>query len=313
MGIFRSPEGMIGRTPLLRMRLIEERLSLSAELICKMEMYNPCGSVKDRAALAVIDTAEIDGMIKPGGRVIEATSGNFGIALAMVALRRGYSMTAVMPRGVSGERISLLSALGAKIILTEREMGMAGARKGASELARADKNAYFPDQFNNFAPVLAHRQGTAEEILTDLGGAPDLLICGVGSGATLMGVGGRLKEINPKMQIIAVEPSGSAVLSTGVAGKHKIEGLGAGFMPPLLDMSLIDSVISVDDEDAVATARLVASVEGILCGISSGAVLSAMIRLGKMDENRGKRLLTILPDGGERYLSAGIYANNIQT
>lgn len=312
--IYTSAEELIGNTPTVRLCRIERELELSAELYAKLEMKNPGGSVKDRAALSVIEEAERDGRLCRGGVIIEPTSGNFGIALALVGLGRGYRVIAVMPSSASRERIELLSALGAEIVLTDGKDGMRGAIKRATELKDSISGSFMPDQFSNFAPVKFHFNTTAEEIIRDMDGAPDIFVCGVGSGATLSGVGARLKKKNEKTRIVAVEPSSSAVISGGRAGIHRIQGLGAGFLPRVLDLSLIDRVIGVSDGEALDGARLAAGREGILCGISSGAAIHAMIGLAKEDENRGKRLLAILPDGAERYLSSGIYSrDNKQT
>lgn len=301
-GINCSITDMIGRTPMLRLRSLEKHLNLGAELYAKMECRNPTGSVKDRAALYIIRDAFDRGLLRRGQSLVEATSGNMGISLAMLANVFGYRAVIVMPEGVSEERRRLISAYGGVVVLTADDGGMSLAIDRAEEI-RVSFGGYSPRQFTNRQNLIAHYETTGREICADMHGAPDILIAGVGTGGTIGGAGRFLKELSPAIRIIAVEPSESALLSGRSAGRHGIQGIGAGFLPPLLDMRMIDSVICVSTVQAVEMTRTLSSVEGLLVGISSGAVASAAVNLATLPENRGKRIALILPDGGEKYLS----------
>ncbi|MFN2615803.1 MAG: cysteine synthase A [Thermoleophilaceae bacterium] len=280
-----------------------------AELIGKLEAYNPAGSVKDRIGVAMIDAAEADGRIEPGRTtIVEATSGNTGIALAFVCAARGYRLLLTMPQGMSREREGLLRLYGAEVRITESLGGMNEAVEAAEQIAREQGDCFIPDQFSNPANPEIHRRATAEEIWRDLEGRVDVLVCGVGTGGTITGAGERLKERNPELHVVAVEPRASAVLSGGPAGPHKIQGIGAGFVPAILNREVIDEIVAVEDEDALATARLCAEREGVLAGISGGAAMSAAIRVGSRAEQRGKRVVVVVPDSGERYVSTPFFA-----
>jgi cysteine synthase A len=282
---------------------------LDAELIAKLEAYNPAGSVKDRIGVAMVDAAEAEGRIEPGRTtIVEATSGNTGIALAFVAAARGYDLILTMPQGMSRERENLLRLYGARVDITESLGGMNEAVGAALAMAGDDPDAWRPDQFSNPANPEVHRRTTAEEIWRDLDGDVDVLVAGVGTGGTITGAGERLKERNPDLQVVAVEPKSSAVLSGGAAGPHKIQGIGAGFVPAVLNLEVVDEIVAVDDEDALETARLVARREGVLSGISGGAALWAAVEVGRRPENSGKRVVAVVPDSGERYVSLPFFA-----
>ncbi|MDH7479539.1 MAG: cysteine synthase A [Syntrophomonadaceae bacterium] len=296
---------LIGGTPLLRLQ--KAATGAAAEVLAKLEFFNPGGSIKDRISYGMLRAAEERGELKPGAAIIEATSGNTGIGLAMVAAAGGYRMILTMPDDMSQERIRLLAAYGAEIVLTPGAEGMAGAVRRAGELAASIPGAYLPRQFENPANPQTHRLTTAEEIWNDTGGKVDFLVCGVGTGGTLTGTGEVLKQRNPALQVVAVEPCRSPVLSGGPPGSHRIQGIGAGFVPPVLNCGLIDEIIAVKDEDAMEMARRLAREEGLLVGISSGAAAWAALEVARRPENRGKRLVVILPDTGERYLSTSLF------
>ena len=295
----------IGGTPLVRLRKITG--SIGVELLAKLESFNPCGSVKDRIGLSMIKDAEEKGILKPGGTIIESTSGNTGIGLAFVAAARGYKLIITMPDTMSVERRKLLVLFGAEIVLTPGEKGMKGAIEKAEELTKKTKSAFMPQQFKNPANPKVHRETTAEEIWKDTDGKVDILVSGVGTGGTLTGVGEVIKKRKKDFKVVAVEPLDSPVLSGGKSGPHKIQGIGAGFIPDVLDKSLIDEVIKVKNEDAFLISRRLAKEEGILTGISSGAALSAALEVGKRPENKGKVIVVILPDTGERYISTDLF------
>ena len=305
--IYTSADQLIGRTPLLELTRIEQEESLPARILAKLECLNPAGSVKDRAAKAMIDDAEARGLLRPGAVIIEPTSGNTGIGLASVAATRGYRVIIVMPETMSIERRQLMGAYGAELVLTEGDKGMAGAIARAEELAREIPGSFLPGQFDNPANSAAHRSSTGPEIWEDTGGAVDIFVAGVGTGGTITGVGQYLKERNPAVRIAAVEPEGSPILSGGRPGPHQLQGIGAGFLPKVLDTSIYDEIISVSDEDAFAAGRQMGRSEGILVGISSGAALWAAIQLARRAENQGKTIVTLLPDSGDRYLSTPLF------
>ena len=307
--IYTSADQLIGKTPLLELTNIEKNESLEAKLLAKLEYFNPAGSVKDRIAKAMIDDAEAKGLLKPGSVLIEPTSGNTGIGLASVAAARGYRIIIVMPETMSVERRQLMKAYGAELVLTEGSKGMKGAIAKADELAREIPNAFIPGQFVNPANPAAHKATTGPEIWADTDGKVDIFVAGVGTGGTITGVGEYLKEQNPNVKVVAVEPSSSPVLSQGTAGAHKIQGIGAGFVPDVLDTTIYDEVIPVSNEDAFATGKLIDRSEGVLVGISSGAALWAAIRLAKRPENKGKTIVALLPDTGDRYLSTPLFAD----
>ena len=307
--IYTSAEQLIGKTPLLELRNIEKEFDLSAKLVAKLEYFNPAGSVKDRVAKAMIDDAEARGVLRPGSVIIEPTSGNTGIGLASVAAARGYRIIIVMPETMSVERRQLMKAYGAELVLTEGAKGMKGAIAKAEELAREIPGGFVAGQFVNPANPKAHFETTGPEIWEDTDGAVDIFVAGVGTGGTVTGVGRYLKSQNPAVRVVAVEPAGSAVLSTGVAGSHKIQGIGAGFVPEVLDTGIYDEIIPVKDEDAFALGKLIGRREGVLVGISSGAALWAAIELAKRPENEGKTIVALLPDTGDRYLSTPMYAD----
>ena len=302
-----SVRRLIGHTPLLELKRLAERQGVRARLLGKLEMVNGAGSVKDRVAWAMLDDAEAAGTLRPGGVVIEPTSGNTGIALAAAAAARGYSAVIVMPDTMSAERRAMVRAYGAELVLTDGAKGMPGAIERARELAAEARNSFLPDQFSNPSNPAAHYRTTGPEIWEDTGGAVDLFVAGVGTGGTLTGTGRYLREKNPAVEIVAVEPAGSPVLSGGEPGPHGIQGIGAGFVPEVLDVSLIDRVISVADTAAYAAARLLARQEGILAGISAGAALWAAVQVGREAQNAGKTVVVLLPDGGERYLSTPLF------
>ena len=305
--IYTSVDQLIGRTPLLELTRIEQEENLPARILAKLECLNPAGSVKDRAAKAMIDDAEARGLLRPGAIIIEPTSGNTGIGLASVAATRGYRVIIVMPETMSIERRQLMGAYGAELVLTEGDKGMAGAIARAEELAREIPGSFLPGQFDNPANSAAHRSSTGPEIWEDTGGAVDIFVAGVGTGGTITGVEQYLKERNPAVRIAAVEPEGSPILSGGRPGPHQLQGIGAGFLPKVLDTSIYDEIISVSDEDAFAAGRQMGRSEGILVGISSGAALWAAIQLARRAENQGKTIVTLLPDSGDRYLSTPLF------
>ena len=305
--IYTSADQLIGKTPLLELTHIEKTEGLEATVLAKLEYFNPAGSVKDRIAKAMIDDAKAKGLLKEGSVIIEPTSGNTGIGLASVAAARGYRIIIVMPETMSIERRQLMKAYGAELVLTEGSKGMKGAIAKADELAKEIPNAFIPGQFVNPANPAAHKATTGPEIWADTDGKVDIFVAGVGTGGTITGVGEYLKEQNPAVQVVAVEPETSPVLSKGTAGAHKIQGIGAGFVPDVLDTKIYDEVIPVSNEDAFATGKLIGRSEGVLVGISSGAALWAAIRLAKRPENRGKTIVALLPDTGDRYLSTPLF------
>lgn len=307
--IFTSADQLIGGTPLLELTHIEKSFGLEARILAKLEYFNPAGSVKDRIAKAMIDDAEEWGLLKEGSVIIEPTSGNTGIGLASVAAARGYRIIIVMPETMSVERRQLMKAYGAELVLTEGAKGMKGAIARAEELAREIPNSFVPGQFVNPANPAIHRSTTGPEIWKDTDGAVDAFVAGVGTGGTVTGVGEYLKSQNPNVMVVAVEPASSAVLSTGVAGAHKIQGIGAGFVPEVLNTSVYDEIIPVSNEDAFATGKLIGKQEGVLVGISSGAAVHAAIELAKRPESKGKTIVVLLPDTGDRYLSTPLFAD----
>ena len=307
--IYTSADQLIGKTPLLELTNIEKEESLEATILAKLEYFNPAGSVKDRIAKAMIDDAEAKGLLKPGSVIIEPTSGNTGIGLASVAAARGYRIIIVMPETMSVERRQLMKAYGAELVLTEGSKGMKGAIAKADELAKETPNAFIPGQFVNPANPAVHRATTGPEIWADTDGKVDIFVAGVGTGGTITGVGEYLKEQNPAVKVVAVEPAGSPVLSKGTPGSHKIQGIGAGFVPEVLNTAVYDEIIAVENEDAFAAGKLIGRSEGVLVGISSGAAVWAAIRLAKRPENKGKTIVTLLPDTGDRYLSTPLFAD----
>lgn len=308
-GIYTSADQLIGKTPLLELTHIEKALDLKAKIVAKLEYFNPAGSVKDRIAKAMIDDAEASGKLKSGSVIIEPTSGNTGIGLASVAAARGYRIIIVMPETMSVERRQLMKAYGAELVLTEGAKGMKGAIAKAEELAAEIPGSFIPGQFVNPANPKTHRENTGPEIWEDADGKVDIFVAGVGTGGTVTGVGEYLKAKNPGIKVVAVEPASSAVLSTGVAGSHKIQGIGAGFVPDVLNTEIYDEVIAVTNEDAFATGKLIGKSEGVLVGISSGAAVFAAIELAKRPENEGKTIVVLLPDTGDRYLSTPLFAD----
>lgn len=307
--IFTSADQLIGHTPLMELTNIEKKHGLKAKLLAKLEYFNPAGSVKDRIAKAMIDDAEAKGLLKPGSVIIEPTSGNTGIGLASVAAARGYRIIIVMPETMSVERRQIMKAYGAELVLTEGAKGMKGAIAKAEELSREIPNSFIPGQFVNPANPKAHFETTGPEIFDDTDGKVDIFVAGVGTGGTVTGVGQYLKSRNPSVKVVAVEPKSSAVLSTGVAGPHKIQGIGAGFVPDVLDTKVYDEIIPVTNEDAFAAGKEIGRSEGVLVGISSGAALWAGIDLAKRPENAGKTIVVLLPDTGDRYLSTPMFAD----
>jgi len=306
-GIYTSVEQLIGATPLLELTHIEEREGLKARILAKLECFNPGGSAKDRPARQMLDDAIRKGELKPGATIIEPTSGNTGIGLALMAVARGYRAIIVMPETMSVERQRLMSAYGARLVLTDGAKGMAGAIEKANELAGQIPNSFIPGQFDNPANAQAHYQSTGPEIWEDTDGNVDIFVATVGTGGTLTGTGRFLKEKNPNIRIVAVEPAASPVLSGGRSGPHGIQGIGAGFVPEVLDTTVYDEIVTVTDEDALAAGRMVAATEGVLVGISSGAAVWAAMELAKREENKGKTIVTLLPDTGERYLSTALF------
>lgn len=309
MKIYKKATELIGNTPLLELGNYEKAHGLEATILAKLEYLNPAGSVKDRIALAMLDDAERRGLLKPGSVIIEPTSGNTGIGLAAVAAARGYRIILTMPETMSVERRSLLRAYGAELVLTEGAKGMKGAIAKAQELAAQTENSFIPGQFTNPANPRAHRETTGPEIWRDTDGKVDIFVAGVGTGGTVTGVGEYLKEQNPAVRIVAVEPAGSPVLSGGASGPHKIQGIGAGFVPDTLNRAVLDEILPVENEDAFVAGRELARREGMLAGISSGAALHAATVLAKRPENRGKMIVVLLPDTGDRYLSTPLFSD----
>lgn len=307
--IYKSADQLIGKTPLLELTHIEKKYDLKAKILAKLEYFNPAGSVKDRIAKAMIDDSEASGKLKPDSVIIEPTSGNTGIGLASVAAARGYRIIIVMPETMSVERRQLMKAYGAELVLTEGAKGMKGAIAKAEELAKEIPNSFIPGQFVNPANPKAHFNTTGPEIYEDTDGNIDIFVAGVGTGGTVTGVGEYLKSKKADVKIVAVEPASSAVLSTGVAGAHKIQGIGAGFVPDVLNKEIYDEIIPVTNEDAFETGKLIGKSEGVLVGISSGAALYAAIELAKCPENNGKTIVVLLPDTGDRYLSTPLFAD----
>ena len=307
--IYTSADQLIGKTPLLELVHIEKELGLEARILAKLEYFNPAGSVKDRIAKAMIDDAEASGKLKPGSVIIEPTSGNTGIGLASVAAARGYRIIIVMPETMSVERRQLMKAYGAELVLTEGAKGMKGAIAKADELAKEIPNSFIPGQFVNPANPAVHRATTGPEIWEDTDGKVDFFVAGVGTGGTVTGVGEYLKNQNPEVKVVAVEPAGSPVLSKGIPGAHKIQGIGAGFVPAVLNTGVYDEVIPVENEAAFATGKKIGKSEGVLVGISSGAAVWAAIELAKRPENKGKTIVALLPDTGDRYLSTPLFAD----
>ena len=307
--IYTSADQLIGKTPLLELTHIEKKFDLKAKILAKLEYFNPAGSVKDRVARAMIDDAEAKGLLKEGSVIIEPTSGNTGIGLASVAAARGYRIIIVMPETMSVERRQLMKAYGAELVLTDGAKGMKGAIAKADELAKETPNSFIPGQFVNPANPKAHFETTGPEIWEDTDGKVDYFVAGVGTGGTITGVGEFLKSKDASVKVVAVEPKTSAVLSTGVAGPHKIQGIGAGFVPDVLDTKVYEEIIPVENEDAFATGKLVGRSEGVLVGISSGAALWAAIEVAKRPENAGKNIVVLLPDTGDRYLSTPLFAD----
>ncbi len=306
--IYTSADQLIGKTPLLELTHLEKKYDLQAKVLAKLEYFNPAGSVKDRIAKAMIDDAEAKGLLTPESVIIEPTSGNTGIGLASVAAARGYRIIIVMPETMSVERRQLMKAYGAELVLTEGTKGMKGAIAKADELAKEIPHSFIPGQFVNAANPKAHFETTGPEIYADTDGKVDIFVAGVGTGGTVTGVGQYLKSQNPAVQVVAVEPKSSAVLSTGVAGAHKIQGIGAGFVPQVLDTTVYDEIIAVENDDAFATGKEIGKLEGVLVGISSGAAVWAALELARRPENAGKTIVALLPDTGDRYLSTPLFA-----
>ena len=307
MNIYKSIDALTGKTPLLELCNIEKELSLNAKILAKLEYFNPAGSVKDRVAKSMIDDAERAGKLKPGATIIEPTSGNTGIGLCMIAAARGYRIIIVMPDSMSKERQLLMKAYGAELVLTEGSKGMKGAISKAEELSESIPGSYIPGQFVNPSNPKAHFVTTGPEIFEDTNGSVDIFVAGVGTGGTITGAGKYLKSKNGKIKIVAVEPEDSPVLSGGSAGPHKLQGIGAGFIPDVLDKNIIDEIIPVSNENALATGRLIAKKEGVLVGISSGAALYAATEMAKRPQNAGKTIVVLLPDTGDRYLSTELF------
>ncbi len=307
--VYSSIQDLIGGTPLLELKNIEQNEQLGARVLAKLEYFNPAGSVKDRVAKAMLDDAEAKGLLTKDSVIIEPTSGNTGIGLASVAAAKDYKVIIVMPETMSVERRQLMKAYGAELVLTEGAKGMKGAIAKAKELAEATPGSFIPGQFTNPANPDIHRKTTGVEIWEDTAGKVDIFVAGVGTGGTVTGVGEYLKSKNPNVKVVAVEPSGSPVLSTGVAGAHKIQGIGAGFVPDILNTSVYDEIITVTNEDAFATGKMIGRTEGVLVGISSGAAVFAAMQLAKREENKGKTIVVLLPDTGDRYLTTPMFAD----
>ena len=308
MALYKSADELIGNTPLLELSHLEKKFNLKAKIFAKLEYFNVTGSIKDRVAKSMIIEAEKSGILKPNSVIIEPTSGNTGIGLASVGTSRGYKVIIVMPETMSKERRQLIKAYGAELVLTDGSKGMNGAIEKAEELAKEIPNSFIAGQFTNPANPAIHRDTTGPEIWKDTEGKIDILVAGVGTGGTITGIGEFLKSKNPKIKIVAVEPASSPVLSKGIAGSHKIQGIGAGFIPKVLNTKIYDEIIPINDEDAFETGRLLGQTEGILIGISSGAALSAALKLANQDENAGKNIVVILPDTGDRYLSNALFS-----
>lgn len=307
--IYKSADQLIGHTPLLELSHIEKEYNLEATILAKLEYFNPAGSVKDRVAKAILDDAEQSGKLKAGSTIIEPTSGNTGIGLASVAAARGYKIIIVMPDSMSVERRQIIKAYGAELVLTEGAKGMKGAIAKAEELQKEIPDSFIAGQFVNPANPKAHFESTGPEIWEDTDGKVDIFVAGVGTGGTVTGTGKYLKSKNPSVKVVAVEPKSSAVLSTGVAGAHKIQGIGAGFVPEVLDTKIYDEIIPVENDDAFAVGKLIGKKEGVLVGISAGAAVWAAIELAKRPENKGKTIVVLLPDTGDRYLSTALFAD----
>ena len=307
--VYSSIQDLIGGTPLLELRNTEQKEQLGARVLAKLEYFNPAGSVKDRVAKAMLDDAEAKGLLTKDSVIIEPTSGNTGIGLASVAAAKGYKVIIVMPETMSVERRQLMKAYSAELVLTEGAKGMKGAIAKAKELAEATPGSFIPGQFTNPANPDIHRKTTGVEIWEDTAGKVDIFVAGVGTGGTVTGVGEYLKSKNPNVKVVAVEPSGSPVISTGVAGAHKIQGIGAGFVPDILNTSVYDEIITVTNEDAFATGKMIGRTEGVLVGISSGAAVFAAMQLAKREENKGKTIVVLLPDTGDRYLTTPMFAD----
>ena len=307
--IYTSADQLIGHTPLLELVHLEQNEHLDAKILAKLEYFNPAGSVKDRVAKAMIDDAEEKGLLKPGSVIIEPTSGNTGIGLASVAAARGYRIIIVMPDTMSVERRQLMKAYGAELVLSEGSKGMSGAIAKAEELAKEIPNSFIPGQFVNPANPAAHEATTGPEIWADTDGKVDIFVAGVGTGGTVTGVGHYLKQQNPNVKVVAVEPASSPVLSKGIAGSHKIQGIGAGFVPKVLDTNVYDEIIAVENDDAFKVGKAIGRSEGILVGISAGAAVWAAVQLAKRPENKGKNIVVLLPDTGDRYLSTPLFAD----
>lgn len=307
--IYQSADSLIGKTPLLRLNKLEQKLGLKGKIIAKLEYFNLSGSVKDRVALAMITEAEKSGKLNTGSTIIEPTSGNTGIGLAAVGTARGYRVIIVMPETMSVERRQLIKAYGAEIVLSDGSKGMKGAIEKANQLAETIDGSFVPSQFDNPANPKAHFTSTGVEIFEDTDGEVDVFVAGVGTGGTVTGVGQYLKSKKPSVKVVAVEPATSAVLSTGVAGAHKIQGIGAGFVPKVLDTTIYDQIIAISNEEAFEKGKLIASTEGVLVGISSGAALAAAIQLAKQDEYADKNIVVLLPDSGDRYLSTPLFSD----
>ena len=306
--IYEGTLGLIGNTPLVELTHIEKKFGLKARLLAKLEYFNPAGSVKDRIAKEMIEQAEADGKLKPGSTIIEPTSGNTGIGLAAIAAAKGYRLIIVLPETMSIERRNIIKAYGAELVLSDGSKGMKGAIAKAEELHQEIPDSFIPSQFENPANPAAHRKTTGPEIWEDTDGAVDIFVAGVGTGGTITGTGEYLKERKPEVKVVAVEPASSPVLSEGVSGPHKIQGIGAGFVPETLNTGIYDEIIKVENEDAFETGRYLAAEEAILAGISSGAALYAAIQLAKREENKGKTIVVLLPDNGDRYYSTALFA-----